>query len=54
VYLGDHTRLVAKAGSDCTLVAKLGRQDLPSSIAVGDNVILGWDPAHMQVFPDRD
>ncbi|MFN6993588.1 MAG: ABC transporter ATP-binding protein [Aquincola tertiaricarbonis] len=53
VYLGDHTRLVARLPGGATLVAKLGPGQLPADAGIGAGVTLGWRAADMTVFPAR-
>ena len=50
VYLGDHTRLIARLRNGDQIVAKLGHGTLPRDTVVGADVALGWQSRDMLVF----
>jgi len=50
VYLGDHTRLIARLANGDQIVAKLDQHALPPGIASGQDIALGWHARDMLVF----
>ena len=50
VYLGDHSRLVARLDNGSVLTAKIASAELPHGTEVGAPVSLRWRPDSMRVF----
>jgi putative spermidine/putrescine transport system ATP-binding protein len=50
VYLGDHSRLVARLDNGCVLTAKIAGAELTRGTEVGAPVSLRWSPDSMRVF----